>query len=201
MDSLALHPFMKIYRCLRNNSITQKFGVENTHSSVLPVYLAMGLKGHEGFDMAANCVNYNVKIGGQCEPVYYDVDISAKITYMQKDVKDGFGIIAVSEDKDGFMKHLWWHFDSINPKLIVGSIIESGDFLGIAGTTGSSTAPHVHRGLYPFTEPYNNGYHGAVSIEPHFTNIFILDIIENLKTKVGILEKLISLIKQLKLFK
>lgn len=183
---------MKIYRAVRTNTQTQGFGA-NTNPTLLKWYQeTFGINGHDGFDWAAGCYNSSVKTGGQCENVYFDTDGKAKITYIQKDVKNGYGIIAVSEDKDGIMKHLWWHFDSINPALKVGDTVESADFLGVAGNTGNTTGAHLHRALYPYNEPQDNGYHGAVDMTPYFTNIFIVDLMDNLTKQVGLLQKLIN---------
>ena len=181
---------IKIYRAVKSNLLRQGFGLENTFPALLPLYQSLGLKGHDGWDWMVTCKDYSVQLGGQCEKVYCDLAEGATITYIAKDVKTGFGIIAIDTDGD---KHLWWHFDSIRSDLIVGSKINGGDVLGVAGNTGYSTGAHLHRGYYRYDEPYDNGYHGAVDMTPYFQNIFILDFITQLQQKIGILQMLINL--------
>lgn len=173
--------------------ITQGFGKDKTVPALLPIYQSMGLLGHDGTDFMVKCENSLAKTGGQCEMVYCDLEDGATITYIQKDVKSGYGIIAIDKDGD---KHLWWHLDSINPVLGVGQRIESGTLLGQAGNTGQSTGAHLHRAYYRYDENYNNGYHGATDMTPYFVNIFILDVISNLQGQISILQKIINFFKK-----
>ena len=182
---------IKIYRAVKTNLKTQGFGVAGTSPNLLSLYQSMGLSGHDGYDWGVSCKDNNIQIGGQCEQIYCDLADGATITYIQKDIKNGFGIIAIDKDGD---KHLWWHFDSINPSLVVGSRIESGDVLGVAGNTGTSTGAHLHRGYYRYDEPYENGEHGATDPGPYFQNIFILDLINGLTTEISLFKKIINFI-------
>ena len=186
---------MKIYSAMPRPVISQGFGEANTAPSMLAYYQSIGLKGHDGIDFRVTCENYIVKVGGKCEPLYCDIDGSATITYISTDIGAGYGIVAA--DEDGEHKHLWWHFDSINPDLKVGSVISGGTLLGIAGNTGNTTGAHLHRGLYAYSEPYTNGYHGAVDPTPFFVPIFINDYITTLTQEIGILQKIINLFKQI----
>ena len=162
---------MQIFRATKGNVLTQGFGKENTKPALLSIYEASGCIGHDGWDWAIRCsISNTVKTGGGGESVYCDLGGNAEITYIQRDQSRGCGIIAV--DDEGF-KHLWWHFDTINPALKVGSIIESADFLGIGGNTGTSTGAHLHRGLYKYGEE-GNGYNGAIDMTPYFDNRFIV---------------------------
>jgi Peptidase family M23 len=197
---------MKIFRAVKTSHINQGFGLANTSPDALAIYKAMGWLGHEGVDFGVSCVNPSVQHGGQCEPVYCDLDIQATISIIQTSDTLGFGIVAETFDKDGRYEHLWWHLDSIAPTLKVGSIIESGTFLGISGNTGRSTGAHLHRGLTPMgIDTYgnyyklqpNNGYGGAIDIMPYFTDEFILDVVNNLEKEIGILQKLINVFKKL----
>jgi hypothetical protein len=185
---------MKIYRCVKSNIVTQKFGEKNTSPELLPLYKSFNLKGHDGWDYIVSCQDRSIKTGGQCEPVFCDIDGYATITYIQKDIKAGFGINAV--DQDGIHRHCWWHFDSINPELKVGDRIEGGTLLGISGNTGYSTGAHLHRGLYEYGQE-GNGYNGAIDIEPYYQPIFVKDFIDTLKTQISLLQKLLEALKQL----
>jgi len=189
---------IKIYRCVKSNLLSQGFGEANTKPSLLYIYESLGLLGHDGFDWAVKCQNNFVKTGGQCENVYCDLVDGATITYIQKDVKNGYGIVAIDKEGD---KHLWWHFDSISPALKVGDRIESGDLLGVGGNTGNSTGAHVHRAYYRYDEDPNNGYHGATDMTPYMKNIFILDELKNMQEQVGLLQQLVNLLKLLLNFK
>lgn len=197
---------MKIYRAVKFNILTQGFGVKGTKPELIPLYNSLGFNAHEGFDWAVNCKDHTVKHGGQCEQVYYDLDIKGTIIGIQKSDEFGFGITARTEDKDGIFEHLWWHFDTINPDLKVGTILESGDLLGVAGNTGRTTGAHLHRemrimgkdtyGNYYKKEP-NNGYKSCIDMTPYFENQFILDVINNLVAQIGIWQKIINVFKLL----
>lgn len=196
---------MKIYRCVKTDLLTQGYGVDKTKPELIPLYNSLGFKGHEGFDFAVDCKDRSVQHGGQCEQVYCDLDIKAKVTEIQKSDEYGFGVVAVSEDLDGIFQHLWWHFDVISPDIKVGTIIESGDLLGTAGNTGRSTGAHLHRELRPmakdtygnlYKSQINNGYGGAVDIAPYFENVFILEKKERLIQTLTLLQKLVTLLKE-----
>lgn len=177
---------MKIYRPCKTNLISQKFG-ENLN----PYYKEHGMLGHEGYDFSVSCKNNKAKTGGQCENVYCNIEGDGQMTiiYIQKDVGMGFGLMAIDEN---WNKFLWWHFDSINPALVVGSKINPGDLLGIAGNTGVSTGAHCHFQYNPYGANPNNGYEGAVDIIQWFDNRFILDI----EKQIGIIKQTILLIQQ-----
>lgn len=185
---------MKIYRGLKLNQRTQGYGKENTLPSMIPMYQSLGLLGHDGWDWAVTCKDHQVKHGGKCEPIYCDIDGYATITYIQKDDAYGWGINAL--DQDGIHKHCYWHFDTISPELSVGSRIEGGMMLGLAGNTGYSTGAHLHRGLYEYGQE-GNGYHGAIDITPYYQPIFIKDLIDNLTTQISIMQQIINFIKGL----
>jgi len=197
---------MKIYRAIKNNILTQGFGRKNTRPSMISLYESIGMVGHNGWDWLVKCRDNAVKRGGQCENIYCDLSGQCRITAICQDEKLGLGITAISEDKDGIFQHRWWHLDGINPKLKVGDTLESGDYLGIAGNTGLSTGAHLHRDLkimgkdtygnYYKKEP-NNGYFGGIDPEPYFTNIFILDIKDNLTKQISLLGQMVNALKKL----
>ena len=193
---------MKIYRPVKTAILTQGFGASKTKPELISLYNSLGRKAHDGFDWAVVCKDNQVKHGGQCEAIYCDLDCKATITEIQESDEFGFGIVAVSEDKDGIFQHLWWHLDDIADNLKVGKVLESGDYLGIAGNTGRSTGAHLHRELRPMSRDtygnlyktqINNEYKGAVDIEPYFENKFVLDVIKDLQAQLGIIQQLIDL--------
>lgn len=186
---------MKIRRATKGNQLNQGFGAANTIPSVLPIYIALGHLGHEGWDWGVHCEDYTVPHGGKCDPVYCDLNIPAKITSIQKSEDFGFGIVAVTEDADGIFEHLWWHFDTISPNLLPGDIITPGQELGISGNTGRASGDHLHRelrvvskdsyGNYYKSFP-NNGYGGAIDPTPYFVNEFVLDYVSKPKLRFDI---------------
>jgi len=194
---------MRIFRAIKSNILTQGFGEEGTKPSMVSFYNSIGLKFHNGIDFSVRCQDNFIKDGGLCEVIYFDADCYGKITDICNDRLAGLGYGIITEDKDGAFKHIFWHFDSLNPKLKIGDIVGTGDFLGIGGNTGYSTGAHLHRGLKPllkdtygnyYVKDRNNGYDGAVDLTPYFQNIFVVDLMENLTIQKTILEKIISLI-------
>lgn len=178
---------MKIYRPCKLNHISQTFGPEGTQPSMIPAYNALGLTAHNGIDFNVCCKDHQVIHGGQCESIYMNV-LGADLTVssFQEDDKGGYGINAVDENGN---KYCWWHFDYLNPFIEVGYKLTFGEELGVAGNTGMSTGAHLHFGYYPALANKNNGYGGAEDSMPFYDSRFCLDI----KTQVGILQKLIEL--------
>lgn len=187
---------MKIYRPVKTNLISQKFGLAGTAPSMIPLYNNLGLKAHDGYDYSVACKDNQVKHGGQCEQVYCNIaGEELEITTIQKSDEWGYGIIAT----DRFWnRYMWWHFDTINPVLYKGAKLKFGDLLGVAGNTGVSTGAHVHFAYYPVGENYENGYKGASDPTPFCDNRFCLEV----KSQIEIIQKMIEvLIAIVKLFK
>lgn len=129
------------------NPVTTGFFITDPFNS--PRSYANGL--HEGVDLRA-------VIGGQ----------PAEIVAAQRGVIDriragqsGYGnYVRVRHDwEDGSTWFTWYaHLSAINPALQVGDLVEAGQRLGIAGTTGNSTGVHLHLTL----QHLNNGLRGYV---------------------------------------
>ena len=59
----------------------------------------------------------------------------------------GLGIyVKIDHDwPDGNKYSTWYgHMSKVNPNLKVGQFVQAGDVLGVGGSTGNSTAPHLH---------------------------------------------------------
>lgn len=177
---------MKKCRPIKPNYISQKFGWNN-----LTIYKELGMKGHNGIDIPCKDgeeLRFDVK---DCEGVVYKKEI---------DSAGGLGLDIITEDKDGIFKHRYWHLKDYAVE--VGDIVETGDLLGHCDNTGYSTGPHLHWGLKPQfkdndgnyrNEFQDNGYFGAIDFE--WEDIYAKDLMENLTQQVGILQKIINLIK------
>lgn len=181
---------MKIYSPNKLHWVNQRFGRLNTIPAMLPLYESLGLQGHDGFDFAVNCKDNSLPHGGQCEPIYCNIegDGELTVTLVQKDDKYGWGINVIDEK---WNKFCFWHFDYFIPTLVVGTKLKPGDIIGYSGNTGYSTGAHLHFGWYPYGADYNAGYHGAEDPAPYYDNRFILDI----EKQIGIIQRLIELYK------
>ena len=61
--------------------------------------------------------------------------------------KGGYGKTIIIRHKNGY-KSLYGHLSKYNRKLRVGSRVKQGDYIGNVGSTGRSTGPHLHFGIY-----------------------------------------------------
>jgi murein DD-endopeptidase MepM/ murein hydrolase activator NlpD len=174
---------MLIYRSLKTNYISQKFG-ENKH----PLYKKWGMVGHNGTDFIA-------KDG---EPIYWDCfDCVGKVVKLSLEPNEGLGVVVMTEDKDGIFQHRFWHLKDICCE--VGQILDSGTLIGHADNTGISTGTHLHRDLKELDPAnrvlnHNNGYRGGINLDKYFTNIYIKSYVDNLSGQVGLLKRIIKLI-------
>jgi len=178
---------MNKYRPIKNNVVSQGFG-ENK----LPIYKQSGMLGHNGIDLPCpNGTEIRFEVG----------DCRGKVYQKYLDIAGGLGLDVITQDKDGIFKHRYWHLRDYAVE--VGQIVESGDLLGYADNTGRSTGSHLHWGLKPqiidkngnYKNKYpDNGYAGGIPFK--YTDIYIKDLMDNLYGQIGILKKIIGLIKQ-----
>lgn len=112
---------------LRYNRISSKFTLKRYHP-ILKRYRA-----HLGVDFAA--------------PTGRRVNATADGKVIHKGRKGGYGKTVMIRHKNG-LKSLYAHLSSYNSKIKVGSYVKQGQFIGRVGTTGRSTGPHLHFGLY-----------------------------------------------------
>jgi len=183
---------MKLYRAIRTNLISQGFGPKYTKKSLLPFYNSIGLRAHNGTDFV-------LKRG---EKIYWDCDVRGTVWKMSTDPKAGIGVSIITDDKDGRMKHIFWHLLENGIKCKLGQVLETGDLIGLGDSTGMSTGDHLHRGLKRVDENnktlnHGNGYWGAIDMSPFFSNIFVKDYMSTLKKKVALLQSIIAVVKKL----
>lgn len=186
---------MKTYRPTKISKINQGFGKENTATECWSFYNELGLEGHNGIDIGT-------PIG---EKIYWPAETEGTVTYISTDINAGLGVEVYYEQDGRFWKQLFWHLSEI--KCEIGQKLGSGDLIGLTGNTGKyTTGPHLHWGLKEvgkdkngtwYTLNKDNGYKGAIDIEPYFINEFIVDVVNNLKSQVGLLSRLIELLKKL----
>ena len=112
---------------LRYRRISSKFTYKRWHP-ILKRYRA-----HLGVDYAA--------------PTGRKVHATSDGKIIHKSRKGGYGKTVMIRHKNGY-KSLYAHLNSYNRKLKVGSWVKQGAFIGRVGSTGRSTGPHLHFGLY-----------------------------------------------------
>jgi murein DD-endopeptidase MepM/ murein hydrolase activator NlpD len=112
---------------LRYTRISSKFTLKRYHP-ILKRYRA-----HLGVDFAA--------------PRGRRVNATADGKIIHKGRKGGYGKTIMIRHKNG-LKSLYAHLNSFNKKIKVGSYVKQGQFIGRVGSTGRSTGPHLHFGLY-----------------------------------------------------
>jgi hypothetical protein len=86
---------------------------------------------------------------------------------VSKDRNAGLGV----ELTDGQHKTIYWHLDKTMVDL--KQSVKAGEVIGLGGTTGFSTGPHLHFGLKEVdskgvTVNHNNGFLGAIDPSPYF---------------------------------
>ena len=112
---------------LRYKRISSKF----THKRFHPILKRY--RAHLGVDFAA--------------PRGRKVFATAKGRIIHKGRKGGYGKTIMIRHSNG-LKSLYAHLNSYSRKIKVGSWVKQGTFIGRVGTTGRSTGPHLHFGIY-----------------------------------------------------
>jgi len=112
---------------LRYSRISSRFTHKRWHP-ILKKYRA-----HLGVDFAA--------------PTGRKIFAAANGRVIHKGRKGGYGKTIIIRHSNG-LKTLYAHMNSYNKKLRVGSKVKQGRFIGRVGSTGRSTGPHLHFGLY-----------------------------------------------------
>lgn len=126
-----------------NFKVSQGFGTQSTEVPLLEYYSNLGLQGHDGVDFA---LPLNT-------PVYT--------------VDDGIVLFAGPGDYGNtvVIQHAWGrsyygHLSQITTS--AGVSVLKGMHVGLSGTSGDSTGPHLHLGLKPNRSDAGNGYGGKV---------------------------------------
>jgi murein DD-endopeptidase MepM/ murein hydrolase activator NlpD len=70
---------------------------------------------------------------------------NGKISFFGR--KGGYGNTIIINHEAGF-KSLYGHLSGFNKKLKTGSTVKQGDIIGYVGTSGVSSGPHLHFGMY-----------------------------------------------------
>jgi len=112
---------------LRYTRISSRFTPKRWHP-ILKRYRA-----HLGVDFAA--------------PIGRKVFATADGRVIHKGRKGGYGKAIMIRHSHG-LKSLYAHLSSYSKKIKVGQWIKQGTFIGRVGTTGMSTGPHLHFGIY-----------------------------------------------------
>lgn len=73
---------------------------------------------------------------------------NGRISYIGR--KGGYGKTIIIKHDNGFQS-LYAHLSRFNKKIKTGSTIKQGDVIGFVGTSGVSSGPHLHFGMYSNT--------------------------------------------------
>lgn len=136
--------------------ISSGFGDELKDNLLKKLYRQFGLAGHDGVDFALL----------EATPVK-TVD-SGEVVLAE--VKGDYGTTVVVRHEWG--KSYYGHLSKINEKFTKSTVetpvkIEKGEVLGLSGSTGLSTAPHLHFGIKPNEFDFTNGYYGKINPLPY----------------------------------
>ncbi|MEA3383539.1 MAG: peptidoglycan DD-metalloendopeptidase family protein [Campylobacterota bacterium] len=112
---------------LKYKRVSSKFTYKRYHP-ILKKYRA-----HLGVDYAA--------------PTGRAVYATADGKVIHKARKGGYGKTVMIKHKNGY-KSLYAHLNSYSSKIKKGSYVKQGTFIGRVGSTGRSTGPHLHFGIY-----------------------------------------------------
>jgi len=82
------------------------------------------------------------------------INASADGRVIFKGVKGGYGNTIIIQHDYGFQT-LYAHLSRYKPSLKRGSSVKKGELIGYVGTTGVSTGPHLHFGVYKNSQAIN----------------------------------------------
>lgn len=129
--------------------ITFKFGEISKNPEIKKKYLEWGIKGHNGVD-------FGLKIGIKVLAADH-----GKVIF--NGVNGEYGLNIILEHKWG--SSLYAHLSKIKVKL--NKKVKRGQILGLSGSSGFTTGPHLHFGIKPKDPNLENGYLGFIDPEPY----------------------------------
>lgn len=163
MRLILKHPTKKV-------QINQGFG-DKTDPTMLPKYIAIGLKGHNGLD-------YNAPEGTPIMAMH-----DGTVTYAGLDGSNGNLIVIMTDrmfdykDGEAYYKTYYGHLQTGSFKVTAGQKVKTGDVIALSGNTGMSFGSHLHQGLKVVRQgeqPWiwynieqNDGYNGAIDPTPY----------------------------------
>jgi murein DD-endopeptidase MepM/ murein hydrolase activator NlpD len=139
-------PFDGIY------PLTQGFSTQETDPLMAAKYRRFGLRGHDGIDysMPANT------------PIYAIDDGIMALTEKYGD----YGTTIVIQHRWG--TSYYGHLNQITKRQ--GQVVKKGEQIGLSGSTGLSTGPHLHFGIKLKNHDLQNGYYGKTNPLPYLTS-------------------------------
>lgn len=183
--------------CVRDFGLPTQKVVDGADNNTCPIgyeklYKKFGMLGHNGTDVQA---------GEQNVYAAYDGVVAEKQTVPARGL--GLGILTDAQYDFGaqgthFFKLRYWHLKSFYCE--VGDVIKAGQLIGVTDNTGYSSGNHLHfemqlmdkdAGGHSYVALPNNGYAGAVSVEPYLNGIFAQDI----STLITLNQRLVTLLQ------
>jgi len=163
MKLFLKHPTKKV-------QINQGFG-DKTDPEMLPKYIAIGLKGHNGLD-------YQAPDGTPIMAMH-----DGTVTYAGLDGSNGNLIVIMTDktfdyiDGQAYFKTYYGHLKTGTFKVTCGTKVKTGDVIAHADNTGMSSGSHLHMGLKVVQKgeeswEWSNieaglGYRGAIDPTPY----------------------------------
>lgn len=161
------------------------------------LYPLLGMKGHTGQDLHAP------------DGTILRAPHNGIVEEVQTEIERGLGVGIVTLDKRDmgeygihYAKTRQWHLKAILVKK--GQIVNVGDPIGLADSTGLSSGSHNHFELKPVEKNskgiyYNvfqdNGYFGSIDPAPYFKNMYSEDYQSISKRIIEIAKKMIEVLK------
>lgn len=121
---------------------TQEFNDKRYRAS----YTKFGILGHNGWDFAtpSGTIIVAPHAGKVVESSY---DAPGYGWYVKIENEEEFSVLA--------------HFKQ-SPKVKVGAAVQAGDAVGLSGSTGNSSGPHLHWGYGRYPRNRDNGFNGYI---------------------------------------
>ena len=130
------HPLDKIY-------VTQRFGERPSY------YAKYGMKGHNGVDFRTRFIDS--PLGRR-----YVVAVESGVIQSVEHSPVGYGNNIYQKGPTGY--HRYAHLT--RSYVAKGQIVKEGQVIGLTGSTGDSSGPHLHYGWRPLSFNWSNGFAG-----------------------------------------